>query len=264
MLNSPNVSRTAILHFLALHDSANVRTVLATELCAAQALPLASLRDTSIETMPEADICLLHRIRSDAAAPDLSRGFPRIELENRMALVARFASPAIYDPLFNIYKADGKTRPLAAQGYALAYLSRWQLDRARPLLDAALPVTDSQMEPNISYALFQATMGNSLLPFLRERVLHSPPAQAKEAAYRLSQEGGTDDRSLLRERLLQWRTQWRGKTSPADEAGFEAELVSAIAQGKDWQSSPQEKQGFSAECLTDTCRARFPHIDELQ
>jgi hypothetical protein len=264
MLNSPNVSRTAILRFLALHDSANVRTILATELCAAHASPLTSLRDTSIETMPEADSCLLDRIRSDAAAPDLSRGFPRIELENRMALAARFASPAIYDPLFNIYTANGKTWPLQVQGYALAYLSRWQPERARPLLDAALPVTASQMEPNISFALFQANMGDSLIPFLRDRVLHSPPGQAEGAAYRLSQEGATEDRSLLRERLAQWRTQWKDKTIPADEARFEAELASAIAQGKDWQSSPQEKEGFWAECLTDTCRARFPHTAKSQ
>jgi predicted DNA-binding transcriptional regulator AlpA len=135
------------------------------------------------ETMPEADSCLLDRIRSDAAAPDLSRGLPRIELENRMALAARFASPAIYDPLFNIYTASGKTWPLQAQGYALAYLSRWQPERARPLLDAALPATASQMEPNISFALFQANMGDSLIPFLRDRVLHSPPGQAEGAAY---------------------------------------------------------------------------------
>ena len=165
---------------------------------------------------------------------------------------------------FGVATPNGKTWPLQAQGYALAYLSRWQPERVRPLLDAALPVTASQMEPNISFALFQANMGDSLIPFLRDRVLHSPPGQAEGAAYRLSQEGATEDRSLLRERLAQWRIQWKDKTIPADEARFEAELASAIAQGKDWQSSTQEKEGLWAECLTDTCRARFPHTAKSQ
>ena len=63
MLQRPNVLRSAILHYLGLHDSGHARPVFASELCAAHPASLNDLSATTIETIPEA-----------AAEPKLSAG----------------------------------------------------------------------------------------------------------------------------------------------------------------------------------------------
>ena len=262
MLQKPNVSRSAILHYLGLHNSDHVRPVFASELCAAHPASFNELLDTTIETIPEADTCLLDRIRQVAAESDFRVGFNSIELQNRIGLAARFASPAIYDALFALYTSGGKHWPSQAQGYALAYLNKWRPSEAGPLLDAALPPDAAQMDPNITFALFQAGSSGTLLPFLRDRLTQASPGQAETAAYYISQHGPATDRYLLRARLDHWHAEWLGKDIPADQARLEAELTSAFAYGANWQAPEAERDTLRSACLTQICRDWFPQAPQ--
>lgn len=263
MLDKPNVSRAAILHYLGLHDALDVRPVIASELCATRPPALNQLSDTSIETIPEADGCLLDRIHHSAALPNLSTGRPSIELQNRVALAARFASPAIYDSLLALYTPDPNRWPLPARGYALAYFSKWRLPEARPLLDAALPPDAPEMDPNIMFALSEAGSPVSLLAFFRDRLNESLPGQVEAASYYISQHGLATDRDVLRVRLERWHAQWLGKDIPSDQARLEAEITSFVASGVSWQSSVAEREAFRDGCLTQMCRDRFPTGGEI-
>jgi len=258
MLDKPNVSRSAILHYLGVHDGAQVRQVFASELCATSPAPLTELSGASIETIPEADTCLLDQIREAAAVPDASRGRSAIELQNHLGLAARFASAAIYDALLALYTSDASRWPLQAKGYALAYFNKWNPGAARPLLDAALPLDAPQMDLNITYSLFQTGSSAALLPFLRDRLMQAPPGQAETAADYISQHGAAADRDLLHTRLDHWHAQWLGKDIPADQARLEAELSSAIANGSNWKISDGEREDLRNACVTPICRDRFP------
>jgi hypothetical protein len=258
MLEKPNVSRSAILHYLGAHDSGHVRQIFAFELCAARPAPLTELSDASIETIPEADTCLLDHIRDAAALPDISHGLNAVELQKRLSLAARFASPNIYDALLALYTSGASRWPLQAKGYALAYFNKWHPDAARPLLDAALPLDAQRMDGNITFALFQTGSGVSLLPFLRDRLMEAPPGQAQTAAYYISRYGTMADRDLLRTRLNRWHAQWLGKDIPGDQAVVEADLTSAVANGSNWTASETERDALRDACVTKACQDRFP------
>ena len=89
------------------------------------------------------------------------------------------------------------------------------------------------------------------------RLLAAPPAQAGEAAFRLSQHGPSEDQNILRQRLDHWRSQWLGKDVPQAEGKLEVELVQAVIRGKEWQMSDAEASALRKSCISPLCKSRF-------
>lgn len=161
------------------------------------------------------------------------------------------------DDLLNLYEKSSANWDGQARGGMLAYLMRWDASRGLPLLEAALPISAEQLEPNISFALFRAYYSTGLDAFLRVRLATGPPEQAGMAAFEMSQNGPAEDQYLLRQRLDRWRIQWSGKEIPEAEGKLEGELVQAVIQGKEW-NMPETRAGALREsCVSSICRSRF-------
>jgi hypothetical protein len=174
------------------------------------------------------------------------------------ALTARFASASPYDILFAIYRQSGAGWNRRAQGYMLAYLMRWNSERALPLLRAALPA--SVPEWDMTYALSKASYIPALDTFWRERLAGSPPAVAAQAAFEMSQTGGQEDQEILRSRLGEWRNFWKGREIPRPEAELEGELAQAVMSGAHWRMTEGGMQAIASGCVSETCRTRFASL----
>jgi hypothetical protein len=231
----------------------NVKSFVIQEVCANRPAIQKSFQDAPFDALPETDDCLKRQIH--AAAADLEHA--RIDLQLKTALAARFATNAIYDDLFVLYEKSGAAWDGQARGGMLAYLMRWNVHRARPLLDAALPLSVEQFDPNISFSLFRAYYSSGLDAFLRERLGAGPADQAGMAAFEMSQFGPSDDQQILRNRLDLWRKQWSGKAIPVAEGKLEAELVQAIILGKEWSMADIPADALRESCISSVCRSRF-------
>jgi hypothetical protein len=147
-----------------------------------------------------------------------------------------------------------------AQGNLLAYLVRWNPPRGLPLLEAALPRDSVSPDMNITYALGRVGYIPAIDSFWRERLTGSSPEMAVQAANRLSAAGPSEDQVLLRARLSDWRTQWKGREIPLPEGQLESALTQAVMSGANWKMSKDELQSLLSACVSDVCRARFASI----
>jgi hypothetical protein len=231
----------------------NVRPFVVEEVCANYRVQLKPIQDAPFDVLPETDECLKKQIQ--AASENVKHA--GVDLQMKAALAARFATDAIYDDLLNLYEKSSANWDGQARGGMLAYLMRWDASRGLPLLEAALPISAEQLEPNISFALFRAYYSTGLDAFLRVRLATGPPEQAGMAAFEMSQNGPAEDQYLLRQRLDRWRIQWSGKEIPEAEGKLEGELVQAVIQGKEW-NMPETRAGALREsCVSSICRSRF-------
>ncbi|HMD40947.1 MAG TPA: hypothetical protein VKH15_16800 [Candidatus Acidoferrum sp.] len=231
----------------------NVRSFVIEEVCANRPTMQKSFQDAPFDSLPETDACLKEQIHAAAADPKHAS----VNLLQKTALAARFATNAIYDDLFSLFEKSGAAWDGQARGGMLAYLMRWDPQRARPLLEAALPLTAEQLEPNISFALFRGYYSAGLDTFLRERLAKAPPEQAGMAACEMSQYGPVEDQDILRNRLDLWRKQWSGKGVPMPEGKLEGELVQAVILGKEWKMADTPASALRESCISSPCRSRF-------
>jgi hypothetical protein len=246
--------RAAVLRHLIEVAPENVRPIVVQEVCAPQSAGLDAVRNAPFDILPETNECLWKRIH---AASTSSERRARIDLDQGTAFAARFATKAIYDDLFALYEESGADWNGEARGGMLAYLMRWDAQRARPLLDKALPMSAERFEANISFALFRAYYSPGLDTFLHDRLEKGPPGQAAEAAYQMSEHGPAADRDILRARLDRWRTKWSDKQIPKEQAMLESELVQALVAGKEWQMSDAQASALRESCISSVCRSRF-------
>src|SRR5271155_4873538 len=231
----------------------NVRSFVVGEVCADYRVRLKPIQDAPFDVLPETDECLKEQIH--AASENVKHG--GVDLQLKTALAARFATNAIYDDFLSLYEKSSANWDGQARGGMIAYLMRWDSSRALPLLEAALPLSAEQLEPNISFALFRAYYSNGLDAFLRMRLATGPPEQAGMAAFEMSQNGPAEDRDILRQRLDRWRMQWSGKDIPEAEGKLEGELVRAVILGKEWQMPETPASALRESCLSSVCRSRF-------
>lgn len=248
-----NGERAAALAQLIKLGAQSVRPSVVEELCATRSVPLDAIRNAPFDTLPEADECLKKQIHAAAAVNSARR---RVELQMKTALAARFASNAIYDDLLALYKESGSNLDGQARGGLLAYFLRWDAQRGRALLQAALPPQAERFEPEISFGLFKPYYSDALEAFLRERLATAPPEQVAYAAFQLSENGPAEDQDLLRRRLDRWRAQWSGKDIPLIEGQLEQELVQYVIHGHAWQLSDSEARSLREGCLSQPCRSR--------
>jgi hypothetical protein len=245
--------RAAVVAQLIKLAPQNVRSSVVEEVCANHRVMLKPLQNAPFDVLPETDECLKEQIH--AASADTKHG--GVDLQLKTALAARFATDAIYDDLLALYEKSSAQWDGQARGGMLAYLMRWDAKRALPLLEAALPLSAEQLEPNISFALFRSYYSNGLDAFLRVRLATGPAEQAATAAFEMSQYGPAEDQDILRERLSQWRRQWSGKDIPGAEGKLESELVQAVILGKEWKLPETPASTLREGCLSSVCRSRF-------
>jgi hypothetical protein len=248
-----NGERAAALAQLIKLGAQSVRRFVLQDICATHSITLNAVSNAPFDTLPEADECFKAQIYAPAAT---NTNRARVDLQQKTALAARFATKAIYDDLLALYEKSGNNLDGQARGALLAYFMRWDAHRGRPLLDAALPLTAEQFEPNILFALFSTQYSDGLEAFLRERLAVGPPPQVAAAAFELSRYGPAEDQDLLRKRLDRWRTQWSGKDIPQAEGQLEEELVMYITHGEHWQLSDVDARRLRESCVSQQCRAR--------
>ena len=231
----------------------NARSFVIDEVCANHPARIDAFQDAPFDVLPETDECLKDRIHVDAA----NAGHARVELQQKTALAARFATTAIYDDLFSLYEKSGVYWDAQARGGMLAYLMRWDPPRALPLLEAALPLTAEQFDQNVSFGLLSAYYSPGLEAFFRDRLARGQAAQAQTAAYAMSRYGPAADQDILLQRLNRWRKEWSGKEIPANEAVLERELVIAVVHGKEWKLPDAQVHMLREACISSVCRSWF-------
>jgi hypothetical protein len=285
-----NGERTAVLKQLMKIAPEDSRADVVKEVCADNPTFTEVLGAVPFSTLPETDACLRQKIRAltDALPPLIPaenifsdpravlqpgggakakpasgnalvdpRPRQMLALQWASQLAARFASAAIYDDLFSAYERSGTGWDKQAQGHMLAYLAKWNPERAMPLLEAAVPVASTTPDTGIAYALGQAGYIPAVDLFWRERLAGSPTELAMEAGYQMRQNGPKEDQALLRGRLEAWRLHWKGREIPPVEVQFEVELTQTVMHGANWQMSKDDMSALAAGCVTDVCRTRF-------
>jgi hypothetical protein len=245
--------RAAVLAQMIKLAPLNVRSFVVEEVCANHRVMLKPIQSAPFDVLPETDDCLKEQIH--AASANVKHG--GVDLQLKTALAARFATNADYDDFLALYEKSSAAWDGQARGGMLAYLMRWDAQRALPLLEAALPLGAGQLDPNISFALFRAYYSSGLDAFLRVRLASGPPEQAAAAAFEMSQNGPAEDQDILRQRLDRWRTQWSGKEIPLAEGKLEAELVQAVILGKEWKLPETPASTLRESCVSSVCRSRF-------
>jgi hypothetical protein len=253
--NDPVLSgeRAAVLAQMIKLVPLNVRSFVVEEVCANHRVMLKPIQNAPFDVLPETDDCLKEQIH--AASANVKHG--GVDLQLKTALAARFATNADYDDFLALYEKSSAAWDGQARGGMLAYLMRWDAQRALPLLEAALPLRAEQLDPNISFALFRAYYSSGLDAFLRRRLATGPPEQAATAAFEMSQNGPAEDQDILRQRLDRWRTQWSGKEIPLTEGKLEGELVQAVILGKEWKLPETPASALRESCISSVCRSRF-------
>jgi hypothetical protein len=248
-----NGERAAVEAMMIKLAPQNVRSFVIEEVCADYRVMLKPIQNAPFDVLPETDECLKEQIH--AASANVKHG--GVDLQLKTALAARFATNANYEDFLVLYEKSSATWDGQARGGMLAYLMKWDAQRALPLLEAALPLSAEQLEPNISFALFRAYYSSGLDAFLRIRLATGPPGQAGMAAFEMSQNGPAEDQDILSQRLERWRTQWSGKDIPEAEGKLESELVQAVIEGKEWKLPETPASALRESCLSSVCRSRF-------
>ena len=243
--------RTAVMRHLVKLAPESSRNEVVREVCSDNFTLDEILGELPFSTLAETDECL--RRKTDAVQ----------NVRNPMALqsvalrIARFATPALYDDMLELYRRRGAMVGRQTQAYLLAYLVRWRPQVGLPLLETALPPTLPSPDFDFTFALGRVGYVPGIDGFWRECLAKSPPELAALAAFQMSKNGPAEDQALLRARLNDWRTIWNGREVPRAEGRLEGELTQAVTRGAHWQMSHEEVQTLASGCLSEDCRTRF-------
>lgn len=226
-------------------------TYLVREACSEHPAMMRTVRDLSpMETLPEADTCL----REKLIAETTTGAGTRMMLGTTIQYIARFADAALLSDVRKAYAERTARWDQSARGAALTYLMRWDAKNSRPLLDVLLLGPDSSdgiimvdvLEPEHDPA-------DGLREAVREYLQTAPPKIAAWCAFALSKIGEPEDRELLRKTLEQLRRRDAAEFSHWDGT-FEVELVTAVAQGRSWESTKDEIIALEQTCVSRECR----------
>jgi hypothetical protein len=225
-------------------------TYLVREACPEHPATIRAVRDLSpMETLPEADTCLREKLIAETNGAGT-----RMMLGTTIQYIARFADAALLSDVRKAYAERTDRWDQRARGAALTYLMRWDAKNSRPLLDALLLGPDSSdgiimvdvLEPEHDPA-------DGLKEAVREYLQTAPPKIAAWCAFALSKLGEPEDRELLRKTLEQLRRRDAAEFSHWD-GKFEVELVTAVAQGRSWESTKDEITALEQTCVSRECR----------
>ena len=216
------------------------------------------------ETLPEADDALLAQIR--ALAP-LRTGGESVWLRQRILLAARFASPAVYDGLMDVYRESGAKWTAELRGGLLGYFERYNPAQSAPLVVSALAELPPGQEQAFLVELTRSNYNDSIEALLRTRLEESEPYVVGTAAYVLSLHGAESDRTLIEARLARWQKEWGGRVAELDAEGSDAalsaqgmvevNLVSALLLGERWKLTDEESHRLKNSCMTQACKRYY-------
>jgi hypothetical protein len=258
--------RTAALMRLMEFDKQRARPFVVAELRDVSSFAdLDVLSSLDEETLSDADEALLPQIRT-LAAPGPNADFVR--LRQRSLLAARFASPAIYDGLMEVYEKWGSKWQVDARGAMLGYFARYNEAQAAPLIEQALAETPSGQDQSFLTDLTRANYNGAIDAILRARLEGAEPQAAGTAAYVMSLHGPESDRALIESRLARWRKEWSGRAAELDAEGadgalvtqrmVEVNLVGALLSGNRWKLTEEESDRLKRSCMTKQCRQYYP------
>jgi hypothetical protein len=225
-------------------------TYLVREACSEHPAMIRTVRDLSpMETLPEADTCLREKLIAETNGAGT-----RMMLGTTIQYIARFADAALLSDVRKAYAERTDRWDQRARGAALTYLMRWDAKNSRPLLDELLLGPDSSdgiimvdvLEPEHDPA-------DGLREAFREYLQTAPPKIAAWCAFALSKIGEPEDREVLRKTLEQVRSRDAAEFSHG-EGKFEVELVTAVAQGRSWESTKDEIIALQQTCVSRECR----------
>ncbi|HLL75631.1 MAG TPA: hypothetical protein VK421_10245 [Pyrinomonadaceae bacterium] len=246
-----------------------------TELSAERARPhiLAELRNPSSvvdyevlsalpdETLPEVDDALLEQIK--ALAPQ-RQNFDSTLLRHKAMLVARYASPDIYDGLLETYRAWGDKWQPDPRGAILGYLARHNPSQALPLVEQALVQLHSGQDLSFLLELTRPGYPGAVRELLRRRLEGDDPQAAGTAAYVISQHGAKEDEELIEARLGRWRKEWGGRAAELDAGDaavvqrmVEINLVESLLRSKVWKLPEEKAARIVRGCVSEDCRRRY-------
>ncbi|HEY7179832.1 MAG TPA: hypothetical protein VIC84_00370 [Blastocatellia bacterium] len=226
---------------------------------------LGALKD---ETLPEADTALLEQIRR--LAP-IKQGRDSILLRQKTILAARYASPAIYEGLLEVYQDWGAIWEVDARAGLLGYLARYNEARAAPLIEQSLDEMASDRGSSFLLTLTRSIYPKAVDEYLRKRLESDDPQWVGSAAYIMSQRGPADDMQLIEARLDRWLKEWKPRGAELDAAGddpkaavqrmMQVNLITALMMGKAWKLPEEKIKQLEQGCVTKTCRQYF-HIEQ--
>lgn len=219
---------------------------------------LAALPD---ETLPEVSDALLEQIKS--LAP-LSRNFDPVLLGLKAKLAARYGTPALYDPLLEVYRARGDKWEPSTRGAMLGYFARHNEAQALPLVEQALAQIGRGHESSFLMELTRPGYTAGVREMLRRSLEGDDPEAVGAAAYVMSQHGSEADGKLIESRLERWRKEWGGRAAELNAPGgvsqrmAEVNLVVALLQSKVWKLPPEKAAAITRACVTEDCRRYGP------
>src|SRR5262245_213672 len=234
----------------------------------ASVVDLEVLEALKVETLPDADAALLEQIRRFAP---LKQRSDSVFLRHKTLLAARFASPAIYDSLMEVYQNWGAKWEPDARAGLLGYLIRCNETQAMPLIEQTLeelgPDQGSWFLSNLTRSNYPSAIGD----LMRKRLESDDPSWVSAAAYIMSLHGPSEDMRLIEARLDRWVKEWGRRAAELDAAGDDTKtniqrmtqvnLIQALMMGKAWKLSEEKINQLKQSCVTQACRQHF-HVQQ--
>ncbi|MEA2204417.1 MAG: hypothetical protein QOE77_1193 [Blastocatellia bacterium] len=222
---------------------------------------LLALKD---EMLPELDQSLLEQIRISG---EMRKGADFGQLKQKTALAARYASPAIYQSMLDLYQNGQQRWHADAPANVLAYLTKYDEKRGLALINQALTELQPGQEFSFLSDLTNGYYSEGIGDLLRQMLQSDQPETVSLAAYLLSKHGNLSDQKVIAARLDRWLQDWRGResvlsTNESDEgvrqAMLQVNLLEALTRAKAWKLSEAETKRLEETCLTQRCRQIFP------
>jgi hypothetical protein len=194
-------------------------------------------------TLPSLDDALVAGMRAPRA--DGKTVYDGATLELRAEVAARYASPAVRDAMWELYRASDYFRMSL-----LTYLVRNDTEHARALV-SGLTVGDLDRLAKIEWSepVQQAAIAH----------LDDPePGRGADAARLLASFGTADARPALYARLRSLGTKAFAMGSPERE--LHRRLRRTITHANGWVTTPAELDALAATCGDDACRREVQHV----
>jgi len=218
---------------------------------------LTALKD---ETLPEADAALLEQVRR------LGQKSDSVLLRHKALLVARYASPAIYEGLMEVYETWGAKWPQDARASLLGYFARYNETQAIPLIEQALAELGPGQDLSFLTDLTRSNYPQAVDDLLRKRLEGEEPQAVGTAAYVMSQHGPAEDGRLIEARLDRWVKEWGKRSAELDAAATDTNIVQSMVEvnlivslelGKAWKLPEEKIKQLKQGCITRACREHF-------
>jgi hypothetical protein len=202
--------------------------------------------------LPEADEALLDAIRRQAP---FGQRFGHLLLPKAM-LAARFASPAIREPLWEIYRASAGWWKLEERASLLGYFARVDEKEAMPEIERELAAAPADQDLFVLDYLTRASYTPGIDALLKKRLNSGDPHAVGVAAHIMSQYGVPEDEAAIEARWNRWVDQWRGIESTAsnEQRMAQVELMLALLHAKSWKLPDAKVRQLKQECVSDLCR----------